>query len=189
MNVYDFDKTIYTGDSTARFYMHCLLKYPQILKTVPQMLIKFIQHKSGSCTLTEFKETMYSFLTCVPDIDKEVKEFWDKAENMSRIKKYYLNQQSDDDVVISASPEFLLSPLCEKLGIKTLMASVVDKKTGKYQGVNCRDKEKVRRFYEWKPDGVIDKFYSDSLADTPLAEIAKEAYIVNGNAIKSWPKA
>ena len=32
MNVYDFDKTIYKGDSTLDFYFFCLRKKPIIIK-------------------------------------------------------------------------------------------------------------------------------------------------------------
>ncbi len=31
MNVYDFDGTIYSGDSTIDFYLFCLRKQPEIL--------------------------------------------------------------------------------------------------------------------------------------------------------------
>ncbi|MBQ7573932.1 MAG: HAD-IB family phosphatase [Clostridia bacterium] len=179
MNVYDFDKTIYSGDSTANFYKHCLKKYKSILKTVPGMLFAFLLYNLNIYTLTQFKEKMYKFLTCVPDIDKEVELFWNK--NMQKIKPYYLSQKRDDDVIISASPEFLLIPICEKLGVGKLMASRVDKHTGKYEGENCRDTEKVRRFYEWDSHAKIDTFYSDSLSDTPLANEAEKAFIVSKN--------
>ena len=68
------------------------------------------------------------------------------------------------------------------------MASNVDKFTGKYDGVNCHGKEKVRRFYEVFPDGVIDCFYSDSLSDSPLAEISKQAVMVKNHELLPWPK-
>lgn len=184
MNVYDFDKTIYKGDSTADFYIHCLRKYPSVWKSVPKMLFAFVLYNLNVLNLTEFKERMYGFLKYIPDIDNEVKLFWTK--NKSKIKEYYLKQKDDSDVIISASPEFLLEGIAKELGVSKLMASVVDKKTGKYAGINCRDEEKVRRFYEWDEDAKIDKFYSDSLSDTPLANEAKEAYIVSGDSIIKW---
>ncbi len=184
MNVYDFDGTIYSGDSTADFYIHCLKRYPAALKSVPGMIFAFVLYLLNLYSTTRFKERMYKFLHYVPDVDKEINEFWNI--NQSKIKAYYSDTHRDSDVVISASPEFLLAPICERLGIKTLIASRVDKKTGKYEGENCRDKEKVRRFYEWKADAEIDTFYSDSLADTPLAELAERAYIVNGGRLIPW---
>ena len=47
-----------------------------------------------------------------------------------------------DDVIISASPEILLTEICRRLGIKYLIASKVEKITGKYYGENCYGKEK-----------------------------------------------
>ena len=66
------------------------------------------------------------------------------------------------------------------------MASRVDRQTGFYDGINCHGKEKVRRFYEVFPDGKIDEFYSDSYSDSPLAEIADKAFMVNGEKVTKW---
>ncbi len=184
MNVYDFDGTIYSGDSTADFYMHCLKKYPAILLTVPGMVFAFGMYLLNVYSKTKFKEKMYKFLKYVPEVDSEVEIFWDK--NQSKIKKYYRDNHRDDDVVISASPEFLLAPICERLGVKKLIASRVNKKTGKYDGENCRDTEKVKRLHEWYADARINDFYSDSLADAPLAELAENAYIVKGDKLIPW---
>ena len=60
MNVYDFDKTIYYGDSTADFYLFCLKRHKKILTLAPSLLgafLKFYVFKKG--TKTDFKEKMY----------------------------------------------------------------------------------------------------------------------------------
>ena len=184
MNVYDFDKTIYDGDSTADFYLFSLKRHKKIITLAPSLLgsvIKFYVFKKG--TKTDFKQVMYRFLRYC-DIDRDIADFWEI--NQSKIKKYYMKQKKSDDVIISASPEFLLEPIIKKLDINTLMASSVDKHTGLYDGINCHGKEKVRRFYEVFPDGKIDEFYSDSYSDTPLAEIADKAYIVKGEELSEW---
>ena len=36
------------------------------------------------------------------------------------------------------------------------------------------------------PNGEIEKFYSDSYSDSPLAEISKEAFLVKGDELKKW---
>lgn len=184
MNAYDFDKTIYDGDSTADFYIYSLKKHKKIIFLAPSLIcafLKFYVFKRG--TKTMFKEKMYKFLNYC-DIDVDVKEFWDKHQN--KIKEFYLMQQKYDDVIISASPEFLLKPICERMNIKHLIASKVDCKSGKYSGINCHGKEKVRRFYEIFENGKIEEFYSDSYSDTPLAEIAEKAFIVKKNDISEW---
>ncbi len=184
MNVYDFDKTIYDGDSTANFYLFSLKRHKKILTLFPSLVSAFMSfyvfHRG---TKTVFKQKMYRFLTFC-DIDKDVEDFW--KENKSKIKKYYIKQQKPDDLIISASPEFLLKPICRELKINNLIASVVDPKTGRYSGENCHGEEKVRRFYNEFSNAKIDEFYSDSHSDDPLAKIAVKAFMVNKNKLSPW---
>lgn len=184
MNVYDFDKTIYDGDSTADFYLFSLKRHKKIITLAPSLFGAFMKYyvfKIG--TKTDFKQVMYRFLRYC-DTDRDIADFWEINKN--KIKKYYLNQKKDDDVIISASPEFLLEPIMRILNINTLMASRVDKHTGIYDGINCHGKEKVLRFYDKFPNGKIEEFYSDSYSDTPLAEIANKAYIIKGEKLSKW---
>lgn len=185
MNAYDFDKTIYDGDSTADFYLYCLKKHKSIIMLAPSLFTAFFKFyilKKG--TKTEFKEIMYRFLTKC-DIQTDVKEFWDK--NINKIKPFYFKQQKTDDIIISASPEFLLCDVCKRLKIEYLIASNVDSKSGKYSGINCHGKEKVRRLHEKFGKNVcIEKFYSDSYSDEPMAKIADKAFLVKKDKIEEW---
>lgn len=184
MNVYDFDKTIYDGDSTVNFYKYCVRKKPAVLKCLPkQICAAFKYYFFKVYDKTQMKEVFYLFLKELDDVDSLLESYWE--ENMAKIKDWYKKSKKDDDVIISASPEFLLEIPCKKLGVK-LIASRVCKKTGKYDGVNCHGKEKVKRFYAEFPDGAIDEFYSDSYSDTPLAKISKKAYMVKKNKIFEW---
>ena len=149
MNSYDFDKTIYYPDSSACFYKYCLKRYPSaILKTLVGTCSKAIKYALGKIETKELKEQLFSFLKYLPDVDAAVEQFWE--ENFSGIGQWYLDQKKDDDLIISASPYFLLKPVCRKLGV-SLIATPMDKKTGKINGNNCHDSEKVRRFYENYP--------------------------------------
>ncbi len=183
MNVYDFDGTVYNGDSTADFYFFCLRRTPGMLKLLPSLTAAFFRYRAGKTDKTAFKETMYRFLTLQADIEKTVGRFWETHRR--KLKGWYLEQKKADDLIISASPEFLLSPVCEELGV-ALIASRVDGRTGKYTGKNCRGEEKIRRFYGEFPGGVIEEFYSDSHADDPLARIAKTAFFVRGDRREPW---
>lgn len=184
MNVYDFDKTIYNGDSTFDFYRFCLKRHPKIILRLPSLLFNYCIFLLKRISKTEFKERMYKFLTDIDDIDFEIKSFWDK--NIKKIKNFYKRSQKADDVIISASPEFLIIPACQRINIRYAYASKVNKHTGNYTGINCHGKEKVNRFYSAFPNGVIDNFYSDSYSDTPLAKLAKNSYIVSGENLKAW---
>ncbi len=189
MNVFDFDKTIFHGDSTAKFYKYALVHYPKTWLHVPSMICAFSSYyifKKG--TKTQMKERFYKFLTAIPDIDRAVEDFWNK--NYDGIFDWYKKVHKETDVVISASPEFLLEGVCKKLGVEKMMASRVDKNTGKYFGENCHGEEKVRCFYEAYHDGEIDEFYSDSVSDAPLARLAKKAFVINPKGeVLDWAQA
>lgn len=184
MNIYDFDKTIHDGDSTAAFIKYCAKRFPKMYITLIPTAWAFLLYIVGIYTKTQFKERMYRFLRYVPDIDNVLEDFWDLNEK--NILDYYKAQQKEDDIIISASPEFLLEPICRRLGIKHLIASRVDRFTGKYTGENCWGKEKVVRLEEKYGISDCDEFYSDSYSDSPLAEIADKAFIVRQNDLSPW---
>ncbi len=183
MNVYDFDNTIYKGDSTVDFFKWCLKKKPALSVSLLKGGAYFCAYALKKCSKTNFKEKLYSIIQHIPNIDCFVEEFWDA--HIKNIKAWYLTYQKQDDVIISASPEFLLKPVCQRLGIKHLLASQVDKDTGFYYGINCYGAEKVRRYREVFNE-QIDIFYSDSLSDKPLANIASKAYLVDGDRLIPW---
>ena len=184
MNVYDFDNTIYRGDSTVDFVLYCYVRKPKSLLNVPRTVLYGVRYLLNSSSKQEFKENLYQMFKYIDNIEELVEKFtW---SNLIRIKGWYLQQQKEDDVVISASPEFLIKSFCDKLNIHSVMASKVDPHTGKHDGINCHGEEKVRRFYEVYSDGVIDEFYSDSRSDTPLAKISKQAYLVRGDEREPW---
>ena len=183
MNVFDFDETIYDGDSTRDFILWCMRRRPKTLLYLPVIGYSSLRYYAFHIgTKTEFKERMYRFLKAV-DGERDVERFW--KEKLNGIKRFYRKIHRDDDVIISASPEFLLKPLEEKLKI-TVIASKVDIKTGAYDGLNCYHAEKVRRFRELFPNGRIKAFYSDSYSDEPLALLADKAYIVDGETLTDW---
>jgi len=185
MNTYDFDETIFNPDSSYAFIMYCLRKYPgAVIKKFPGVAAAGIKYAMKKVETKFLKEKLFAFISELDDVDRVVSEFW--ACHQDGVGQWYLDQKKDDDVIISASPEFLLKPMADKFGVK-LIATPMDKHTGKILGKNCHDVEKVRRFYEEFPDGHTENFYSDSLSDTPMAEIADKAFMVKKGVISPWP--
>lgn len=182
MNAYDFDNTIYNGDSSIDFYLYCLLRHPKIFVRLPKQIVGAIKYLFGNCSKTEFKQDFFAFLDKLDDVDADVEGFWDR--NLKKIKAFYIEKKCDTDVVISASPRFLLEPVCNFMGVR-LIATEMNKKTGVISGENCSGKEKVRRFILIYSNR-IDEFYSDSYSDAPMTFIAKKSFMVYGNNIKEW---
>ena len=186
MNVYDWDQTIYRQDSTANFVGWLYIHRPKTLLSIPRTVGSLILYALHVFKKIEFKENLYHMFTYVKDIDRAADEFVDS--HMNHVKQFYKEQQKEDDIVISASPEFTIGRFCKRLGIKRYMATHVDPATGKHLGDNCHGAEKVRRFREKYGNAKIDNFYSDSLHDTPLAMEAEHAWLVKGDKIEPWPE-
>lgn len=183
MNVYDFDKTIYIHDSSVDFIKHCVFKYPACFVEMPRLGLVAAAYGLKLIPRDTFKQKCFKVLRHVPDLEKEVDIFWDKHQ--SGIKKFYLNQKRDDDLIISASPDFIIDNICNRLGIES-MSSSLDPKTGLLNRPNCFGEEKVKRFREAYTDDMVEEFYSDSYTDTPMARLAKKAYIVKGEKLLPW---
>jgi len=186
MNIYDFDGTLYAGDSTMDFLKFSLKKHPSLVRFLPVMGFAFLRHYGfKSITKTVMKEQFYRIFSGYDPLAL-LEEFWDVHQE--KIFPWYPGrQQREDDILISASPEFLLEPICRRLGIRHLMASRVDPKTGKYTGLNCHGPEKVVRLKETLGVTHCENFYSDAYSDQPLAEIADHAWIVQKDgSITPW---
>ena len=183
MNVYDFDGTIYNGDSTVDFFLYVVKRKPSALLHLPKQAWGFVLYGMKRIDKTKLKEYFFSFLPAI-NTEELAESFWN--QNQDKIFDWYLNQQKQDDIVISASPTFLLQPICNRLGIRCLIASEVDPKTGMFTGENCRGPEKVQRLASEYNVTHIDNFYSDSCSDLPLAKIADKAFLVEKGTVREW---
>lgn len=183
LNVFDFDGTIYDGDSSINFYLFSLKRNFSLIRYLPIQIYGFILYKLKIRSKEYFKEKYFSFLKGIKNVEDEVNNFW--LRNEEKIKKNLL-ENKDNIVVISASPEFLLKEICNSIGTERLIATIVDKNTGKFLGKNCRGIEKVNRLKEEYKDFIIKEFYSDSKSDKYLAEISKKSFLVKKNKIKEW---
>jgi phosphoserine phosphatase/putative flippase GtrA len=184
VNVYDFDGTIYRGDSSIDFYIYCLKRQPGIVRYALSQLLALGLYLTGFYSKEKWKSVFFSFMKALKEPDAAISGFW--LSHKRKISDFYLKQKSPDDVIISASPEFLLEPICAELGAMRLIASRVDARSGKWLGKNCYGEEKAVRFREVFPDAEIERFYSDSRADAPMADLAREGFIARRGAITPW---
>lgn len=181
---YDFDKTVYNGDSSTHFTLWCLTHYPRTWLRLPEMGWYSLLFGLKICPKTRFKSHLFSYLRHMPDIDRAVETFWNRKSR--NLKGWYLAKDHSRDVIVSASPEFLLEPICSRLRVCRLLGTRMDKKTGKITGENCWGPEKVDRLRAWQPEAHLLEFYSDSRSDDPLARLADRAFLVAGDQIQPW---
>lgn len=187
INVYDFDNTLYRGESTFDFFLFCVKKHPKLLKFAFVSVSYLIKYKM--CLVSEqglmdlCNKYVGHFLEICPDIDGLVDEFWNK--HRKKLKPFYKDLHKPDDVVISASFGFMLRPIIEEMGIKTLLCSEVNLKTGEIERL-CYRKNKNDIFAEAFKDKEIECFYTDSLNDLSMMLMAKKAYLVKGEKIEEY---
>ena len=188
MNVYDFDNTIYDGESVVDFYLFCVKKHPGLITIFPKVIYMLLRYKALKITEQELIFEAEKYINALfekIDFEALVPEFWDKHQN--KIKRFYLDNKREDDVVISASADFLVGEMCKRLGIKTVIASSFDRNTKKVTRL-CFRGRKVEIFKEFFPDGRIDNFYTDSLNDAPMFELSDRVFMVKGNKVKEIKK-
>lgn len=180
MNAYDFDKTIYPGDSATHFWRWCVKRHPAaVLRATAALGPAF---RAVGCRLSrgDLKQGLFAVLQGIDDPVGEAELFWDG--HIGRIFPWYLARKRPDDLVISASPDFLIAAACRRLGIAHI-ATDMDPTTGRLRGPNCWGEEKVRRYRAVYADAPVEEFYSDSLSDLPMIALAASGFLVKNGAV------
>lgn len=179
MSGYDFDDTIYRGNSMRRFSIFCTLRLPYLVLYLPVLLVAFLLRGLRIINKNAYLLMLEGFVALVPHVEKYVNAFWDR--DMRRIKQWYLDRRRDDDVVVSATPYFLVGEACRRLGVRCIATDLSTR--CKLTGKHCHGKYKVRYFREQMGDVVPDSYYSDSKSDVPMWRYAKQGFLVKGDKI------
>lgn len=184
MNVYDFDNTIYDGESCLDMFFYFVRRDSSLLKSIPKVLSAFAQYKKGNVTIEQafekYAPMVEDYFGRNPGLLSDTSDFWDR--HMKNIKPFYAEIQKPDDLIITASPESSMHEICKRLGIKNYICSIITE-SGKIERL-CMRENKVKAFLEAYPNGKIDSFYTDSPKnDKPLIDLAAHAYEVRGNKI------
>ena len=192
LSVYDFDGTLFPGDSPFAFWRYLAIRRPWILLLIPYYIVVILLYAIRIVPFTTLKQQLFLFVRGIPieTMIRLVHRFWDKSR-----KKIFpwveetMKKQSEAGhtlICISASPRYLLEPIAFELGFHCLICTEYVEKDGKISNrlssPNCKGEEKVRRLNQWAQSmGVnyrIENFYSDHLSDTPLFKLAKNRYLV-----------
>ena len=183
MRAFDFDNTIYNGESLFDFYLFSIKYNPRVAKYIPIVIFNLFKYKLGKTTMEDLeiavKKYAFNYLNSFDKKEEMVKVFWDK--HIKNIKPWYTPQ--DDDIIVTASFNLIMDEICNRLGIKNCVCSVVNRDTMEVEHLNFRD-NKRKTFAERYKNKEIDEFYTDNMVDKPMIDIAKKAYLVKGNKIK-----
>lgn len=183
-NLYDFDKTILNKDGSRAFFFYLLRQKPILFWKFFVMLFLCLFYVLKIIRIERLKEYLLSPLSHFKDREKVLKEFAEKEKKNCNV--YYLKQMRDDDVVCSASAEFLVKALMFEINPKaTVIGSNISLKTLKYvEGAkNCKGPNKIEIMKErFKTNSLFCKnAYSDSLSDRFMFDIAEQAFLIVKN--------
>ena len=179
MKVFDFDNTIYRGESPVDFAFYMIRHNKKILRFVPTILFSLAGYKLCLMKKEKLESIINNMCASVLDgttsIIDFVQPFWEKhAQNLNR---EMLSLVEPDDVILTASPVFLINGLRGKLNTENIIGTEVDFEQNKITRFNFGD-NKVKRYQELYGDREVDAFYTDSYNDKYMMEIAREVFIV-----------
>jgi phosphatidylglycerophosphatase C len=187
--VFDFDHTIYKGDSSIDFYFFFLKKYPIYFVVLFYQFFFYCLFKLKLISVENFKSRYFVFLTVLDEKSREnlINEFWDARKsvhfNQNLMNTFDFFKSKEIDIVIaSASLYLILDAFKERHGIDLLIATEAE---FSFKGLtiheNCRGIVKIRRLKEKYSDFTIVEAYSDNYDDSALLRMAQKGYWVKGN--------
>lgn len=186
IDVYDFDGTIYDGDSTVDFVRFALRRHPQVIAGLPHVALAALPLAFGRGSLTQFKSVLFGEMSRRFSLSEEADAFWKSEQTRKKLGEWFASTPRDLPIVIaSASPEFELLHAARLLGVPRLIGTQCDTRTGQLIGRNCKGEEKIARIREvMGPFEVRAMYTDDAKADGPLLAIAREKYIVTHGQVK-----
>ena len=184
--VYDFDKTIYNGETSTDFMLFFLKRNPKYIIRIFNALYSLVYYKKN---LKKSKEIFFKILNGldIKFLKEEINEFWkvkkDKKFSWVYDEIFENKKIADELILISATPSIFLDGISKELGFDKLLSTKFENLNevfnSKIIGANCKGEEKVRRLNNYISDYNILKFYSDSMSDKPLFDLAVEKIFVN----------
>jgi HAD superfamily hydrolase (TIGR01490 family) len=201
--IYDFDDTLYHGDSTVDFWFYLLWRRPYLFLLTPYLLIMGLSRLLRLISFDRMKEAMLSPIRFLRkgELTEMVSDFWElRREHLHSVVVKQLENDKAEGlfmVCITASPEFLVRPMAEYFGFQVFMGTRFKKKNGKIInrmiGQNCKGMEKINRLNAESPfkdrEYEVIRFYSDSSSDLPFLELADEPYaIIDGQLYAGIPE-
>lgn len=129
MRVFDFDGTIYDGESLFDLYLFSAKYNPKVLRYIAPVLRYAIKYKLGRATFDQMEygvgKLCHGYLSELAEsleFEELVNAFWD--QNMKRIKPWY--KPREDDAILTASFDITVGEACRRLGVQHLVSSTID---------------------------------------------------------------
>jgi len=185
MNAYDFDNTLYEGESIVDFFFFCIKHNPSLIIHVPKVIFRLNQYKKNKLSIDNLIKTSEKIIATFFKKSKLspselITLFW--QENIHKLKPKFIDKLHSKDIIITGSPDFLIMPIKDKIKVDHIICSTFDLRTKKITFI-CLGDNKVDKFKELFPKQTINEFYTDSMMDKPMMKLSKKAFLVKGDNI------
>ena len=185
MQVFDFDNTLYRGESAVDFALFLMRRRPKIMLWLPKIFWNLLKYKLCLIQKEHMEAQINRFMqSCLPDeaeVRRQVRCFW--RSHIHKLNAALVSRIKPEDIIITAGPYFLLNPIRKQLGTSRLIASEVDLARKTVQYLNFSER-KAARFRAMYGDTVPEAFFTDSYYDRALMDIARRVYLVKKRTIR-----
>ena len=197
--MFDLDKTLIAGDSDflwGEFMAEIGLVDAKSYQQQNQYF--FDEYAKGNLNINAYLEFCLRPLTkhSIKTLNNLHKQFFNKKIAPIMLPKAQKvveahKKKGDTVLVITATNDFISTPIAAKYGINHVIASELviknNKYSGKIKGEPCYKEGKVNNLKKWLKHTNLNmknaSFYSDSCNDLALLELVAKPFVVNGDAI------
>lgn len=192
--LFDLDNTLLNGDSDHAWGMFLVeIGAVNAAEHSAKQEYFYQQYLDGSLDIHEFCEFQFRVYA---ENTLEQLQIW-QQQFMHEIIEPMVNSgkselvethraAGDELLIITATNDFITTPIAKRLGVDTLIATQAEfsdgRYTGKLTGVPCFQDGKVTRLKQWLDNTQLSLagsyFYSDSINDLPLLEIVSHPIAV-----------
>ena len=177
--MFDFDNTIYDGESSFDFALYVIKKKKSLIVHLPAILRILFLYKICKMDIEEFTKRLEKYASIFLEnqelIEDSVEEFWDC--HIDKLYPNMLKKVKEEDVIITTCPSFLMNGIRDVLHTDHILSTELDLKSGCIEYLNFRE-NKVKKWKKNYHNEKIEALYTDSYNDQPLMDIAKSVYIV-----------
>ena len=190
---FDFDGTLIPGDSIAAFVPYARKRGLMPRREFLRAMLAAAGFVLGVKNAADSKNAALRFRMRLSPADREALDrdfvrdcLLPRVYPQGQVCLDLHRQAGRETVLVTASTENYMRIIAEALGFFALLATPLnpDGTVGK----NCRGEEKPRRFRAEFPEAAVEAFYSDSMADAPMAALAEKAWLVRGDRLSPWPE-
>ncbi|WP_028519296.1 haloacid dehalogenase-like hydrolase [Ruminococcus flavefaciens] len=179
MKVFDFDNTLYHGESAVDLALYMIKNNKKVILHLPKIFINLIKYKLCLVNKRKMVDAINDFLQNVlsgkDELMDSIEGFWDK--NRFKLDRKMLNRIQNDDIIITAGPDFLINGIRNLINTDHIISSRIDTNKMKVKYLNFGS-NKVNGYMSLYGDKRIDCFYTDSYNDKALMDISDKVFIV-----------